>query len=91
MVMVSWDGSFRYSGYVNLELFHILHLVSIVVAWVVVLYDKTFDILKVPAYHLSTIQYMAALYASVQIKACFHHRWKMSHCVSLFGVARLTD
>ncbi len=29
-----------------------------------------------------TIQYMAALYASVQLKACFHHRRKMSHCVS---------
>ena len=67
-----------------------MHLVSIVVAWAVVLYDKTFDILEVLAYEL-TIQYMAALYASMQIKACFDHRRKMSQCVSLFGVAYLTD
>jgi hypothetical protein len=45
---------------------------------------------EVPEYQL-TIQYMAALYASVQIKACFDHRRKMSHCVSLLGAARLTD
>jgi hypothetical protein len=29
-------------------------------------------LLEVPEYQL-TMQYMAALYASVQLKACFHH------------------